>query len=60
MEADKYVVVMNSEEQYSLWPADRAVPAGWAVQTEPNNKEDCLDYINRHWTDMTPASLRKG
>jgi MbtH protein len=59
MDKALFVVVKNHEDQYSIWSADRAVPAGWTVQGDPRPKEDCLEYINIVWTDMAPASLRK-
>jgi MbtH protein len=61
MELDAtYVVVKNDEDQYSIWAADRSVPAGWTPQPMTGPKEACLEYIRTHWTDMTPASLRRG
>jgi MbtH protein len=53
-----FQVVVNGEGQYSIWPADREVPAGWE-QTGPTGVEsDCLAYITEVWTDMRPLSLR--
>jgi MbtH protein len=54
-----YVVVKNHEEQYSIWPADRELPLGWAATTKIGVKSECLAYINDTWTDMRPVSLRK-
>ncbi len=54
-----YYVVMNHEEQYSIWRADREVPKGWSIVGEKADKPQCLDHINRVWTDMRPLSLRK-
>jgi MbtH protein len=54
-----YFVVRNHEEQYSVWRADKPVPAGWQVIGEPAAKADCLARINELWTDMRPLSLRK-
>ena len=59
MEEQMYVVVRNDEEQYSIWHADREVPAGWYLQPCTGPKDDCLRYIEQHWTDMRPASLRR-
>lgn len=59
MQQDEYVVVMNGEEQYSIWMADRTVPAGWTLQPMRGSKDSCLDYIKTHWTDMRPASLKR-
>lgn len=59
MKQDEYVVVMNEEEQFSIWMADKEVPAGWIVQPMSGGKEECLEYINIHWTDMRPARLRR-
>ncbi len=58
-DVDLYVVVVNDEEQYSIWPADRSLPMGWAAVGDPRSKQDCLDYIEEVWTDMRPLSLRK-
>ena len=54
-----YKVVMNHEEQYSIWPADRENPLGWQDVGKSGNKEECLAYIKEVWTDMRPLSLRK-
>jgi len=54
-----YNVVMNHEEQYSIWPADRKNPLGWSNVGKTGPKEECLAYINEVWTDMRPLSLRK-
>jgi MbtH protein len=55
----QYVVVINHEEQYSIWPASRELPAGWQRVGEPGEKKQCLDYIEAVWTDMRPRSLRE-
>ncbi len=52
-----YVVLINDEGQYSLWPEFIDVPAGWTVAHPPDKRQACLDYINEHWTDMRPKSL---
>lgn len=55
-----YRVVVNHEEQYSIWPADKAkIPAGWRTEGPMGSKQECLDYIERTWIDMRPLSLRK-
>ncbi len=54
-----YRVVINHEEQYSIWPADRENPLGWKDAGKKGNKQQCLDYIEEVWTDMRPLSLRK-
>ena len=54
-----YRVVINHEEQYSIWPADREIPAGWRDVGKSGPKADCLAYIKEVWTDMRPLSLRK-
>lgn len=53
-----YFVVVNDEEQYSIWPAERDVPAGWTTVGDPAKKADCLNHIEEVWTDMRPRSLR--
>jgi MbtH protein len=52
-------VVVNHEEQYSIWPADRESPAGWREAGTSGTKDECLAYISDVWTDMRPLSLRK-
>jgi MbtH protein len=53
-----YLVVVNHEEQYSIWPAGRAVPSGWETVGDPRSREECLKYIEVVWTDMRPKSIR--
>jgi MbtH protein len=52
-------VVVNHEEQYSIWPADREMPSGWREAGKQGSKAECLAYIEEVWTDMRPLSLRK-
>lgn len=54
-----YKVVVNHEEQYSIWPADRELPLGWNEAGKQGTKAECLAYIEEVWTDMRPLSLRK-
>lgn len=54
-----YKVVINHEEQYSIWPADRDNPLGWRDVGKSGLKSECLAYIKEVWTDMRPLSLRK-
>ena len=54
-----YRVVINHEEQYSIWPADRETPLGWKAVGKEGTKAECLAYIEEVWTDMRPLSLRK-
>lgn len=54
-----YRTVVNHEEQYSIWPANRELPAGWREAGKAGTKSECLDYIDQVWTDMRPLSLRK-
>jgi MbtH protein len=53
-----YKVVVNHEEQYSIWPADREIPLGWRDAGKTGPKDECLAYIEAVWTDMRPLSLR--
>ncbi len=55
----KYQVVVNHEEQYSIWPVDRELPLGWKADGTTGTKQECLDHIEEVWTDMRPLSLRK-
>jgi len=54
-----YKVVVNSEEQYSIWPADRENPLGWNDAGKTGTKQECMAYIQEVWTDMRPLSLRR-
>jgi MbtH protein len=54
-----FEVVVNHEEQYSIWPADRDPPAGWDKVGKSGKKAECLEHIKEVWTDMRPLSLRK-
>ncbi|OUR91728.1 MbtH family protein [Gammaproteobacteria bacterium 42_54_T18] len=52
-------VLVNHEEQYSLWPEYKAIPGGWRDSGFLGDKAECLEYVNINWTDMRPLSLRK-
>ena len=54
-----YKVVVNHEEQYSIWPADKDNPLGWRDAGKSGLKAECLAFIKEVWTDMRPLSLRK-
>lgn len=54
-----YKVVVNHEEQYSIWSVERENPLGWRDAGKSGSKEECLVYIKEVWTDMRPLSLRK-
>ncbi|MFE3199255.1 MbtH family protein [Embleya sp. NPDC059237] len=54
-----YNVVVNDEEQYSIWFADRALPGGWRAEGTTGTRQECLDHIERVWTDMRPRSVRE-
>lgn len=54
-----FQVVVNHEEQYSIWPNGREIPAGWTAVGKSGPKADCLEYIKEVWTDMRPLSLRQ-
>jgi MbtH protein len=54
-----YKVVVNHEEQYSIWPADRENPRGWRDAGKTGRKDECLSWIKDVWTDMRPLSLRQ-
>ena len=53
-----YDVVMNDEEQYSIWPAHKELPLGWRKAGKTGPKQECLEYVEEVWTDMRPKSLR--
>ncbi|GAA0495210.1 MbtH family protein [Streptomyces olivaceiscleroticus] len=54
-----FSVLVNDEEQHSLWPAKLSVPAGWTVVHSEDSRQACLDYIEQHWTDLRPRSARR-
>jgi len=56
--AHRYHVVVNDEEQYSIWPEEKQPPAGWQAVGVAGTKSECLNYIEGVWTDMRPRSLR--
>ncbi|ACX89469.1 MbtH family protein [Pectobacterium parmentieri] len=53
-----FYVLMNTQRQYSLWPAFADVPAGWHQVIGPDTRTACMTYIETHWVDMRPASLQ--
>ncbi len=55
----RYRVVVNHEQQYSIWPEGREIPGGWKEEGKSGTREECLEYIDRVWTDMRPLSVRK-
>ena len=58
-EDGEFLVLVNDEEQYSLWPSFAEVPVGWRVVTGPADRQHCLEHIEKNWTDMRPKSLRE-
>ena len=52
-----YLVLVNDEGQHSLWPEFIRAPAGWHLSHGPATRQDCLDYIEKNWTDIRPKSL---
>jgi MbtH protein len=54
-----FQVVVNDQDQYSIWFADRALPAGWTAAGITGGKQECLQYIEKVWTDMRPRSVRE-
>jgi len=54
----EYAVVINDEEQYSIWLTDRPLPAGWREVGKRGLKAECLSFIDETWTDMRPRSVR--
>lgn len=53
-----FLVLVNDEEQHSLWPAHLDVPAGWRVAHDQDTREACLEYVEKNWTDLRPLSAR--
>jgi len=53
-----FLVLVNHEEQHSLWPARLSVPDGWRVVHGQDGRQACLDYVEQHWSDLRPLSAR--
>lgn len=58
-DSQRYIVVVNHEEQYSIWPEGRDLPLGWRAEGTSGTRDECLDHIEKVWTDMRPLSLRQ-
>jgi MbtH protein len=58
IDGDEFVVLVNDEEQYSIWPSAKTVPQGWRQVGPIGPKAECLAYVEQHWTDMRPKSLQ--
>jgi len=58
-DGQEFKVLVNHEEQYSLWPADREAPAGWKEAGKSGTKADCLAFVEGAWVDLRPLSLRQ-
>lgn len=54
-----YFVVVNSEEQYSIWPTDRNIPLGWRPVGPTGSRDECVSYIKETWVDMRPLTVRR-
>ncbi|BCJ74595.1 protein mbtH [Catellatospora sp. IY07-71] len=55
----RYLVLVNDEDQHSLWPAFAAVPAGWRTVFGEDTRDACLAYVEANWTDLRPRTLRE-
>ena len=58
-ETGTFVVLVNDEDQHSLWPTFADVPAGWRKVFAEAGRSECLEYVEEHWTDIRPKSLRE-
>lgn len=56
---ERHVVVVNDEQQYSIWPEGRDIPLGWKVEGFAGSRAECLSHIEQVWTDMRPLSVRR-
>jgi len=56
---DRYAVVVNDEQQYSLWPTTKALPTGWTPTGFEGHRQECVSHIDEVWTDMRPRSVRE-
>jgi MbtH protein len=55
----RYLVLVNDEEQHSLWPSFADIPAGWRVAFGEDTRDSCVSYVEENWTDLRPGSLRR-
>jgi MbtH protein len=53
----RFLVLVNDEGQYSLWPSFAEVPGGWSISLAESDRQTALDHVSAHWTDMRPTSL---
>ena len=58
IDGDEFQILMNDEEQHSLWPSAQKIPEGWHQVGPVGPKQTCLDWINEHWPDIAPLSIR--
>jgi MbtH protein len=58
-EDSRFYVLVNDEDQHSLWPAFADVPAGWRIVFGEETRPNCLEYVEKNWTDMRPRTLRE-
>lgn len=58
-EDGRFFVLVNDEDQHSLWPTFSEVPQGWRVVFGEDTRAACLEYVEKNWTDMRPRSLRE-
>jgi MbtH protein len=54
----RFHVLVNDEGQHSLWPSFAAIPAGWTTTFGPDTRDSCVTYVETHWTDLRPLTLR--
>jgi MbtH protein len=59
VDGDVFIVLINDEEQYSIWPAANAIPEGWSRVGPMGSKAECLAFVEANWTDMRPKTLRE-
>ncbi|WP_280310726.1 MbtH family protein [Nocardia abscessus] len=57
-DSERFLVLVNEEEQHSLWPVFAEIPTAWTVVFGDDSRSACVEYIEEHWTDMRPKSLR--
>ncbi|MFJ3925210.1 MbtH family protein [Streptomyces sp. NPDC090022] len=55
----RFLVLVNDEDQHSLWPSFAEVPGGWRIAFAENTRQACLDYVEANWTDLRPRSLAR-
>lgn len=59
LDKQTYIVLLNEEDQYSLWPFHKEIPSGWRTTGHQGTKQECINYVENLWLDITPKSINR-